>query len=332
MKKHLFALFALLVLALVGCPSSAPDKPIDASMFEPCLALDASIDGSTPHRLGSFNPTCTGTGLPHVVSGVQTSACSLVVQTTDVTGVLPMANGGTNVSALAAANGVVTSSGTALQQATGVLAGTNFVSVGAAPAAAAALRLPSPGNAYARNNGNTADLSVFETDNTDSVWIGSSSAATKQFTNIYLYNASSGNVAFGAGGATEFAIRGATGFVESGLPITGGSGYASSSPYGVHGVGSVALPTGVNATTTLVAAVYKNFTIQTTAALTANQNIVLPTATDATAYTKVINNICTGAFSVIVQCTAGAFVTIANGKSAMVLVDSRGVTRLTPDT
>lgn len=101
------------------------------------------------------------------------------------------------------------------------------------------------------------------------------------------------------------------------------------SPYGMNGVGTQAMG---DANQTPTSSVYGNNTIKTTGLLTANRDLILPTSTDAAAYTKVINNACTGAFGVVVKCAAGTTVTVANGTSAVVLVDSRGVTRLTPDT
>jgi hypothetical protein len=88
-----------------------------------------------------------------------------------------------------------------------------------------------------------------------------------------------------------------------------------------------------DANQTPTVAVYRCGVIKTTGALTANRNLTLPTAaTNASAYTRWINNRCTGAFGVVVKdATAGTTVTVANGKSACVLFDGGGVTRLTAD-
>lgn len=113
-----------------------------------------------------------------------------------------------------------------------------------------------------------------------------------------------------------------------GKPIIGDSG--STSPYGVHGVGVQAM---ADANQTPSAAVYCFNAIRTTDALTANRDLILPVATDAGGYTKTIVNACSGAFSVVVKVVGGAggTVTIANGKAAVVLIDSNGVTRITAD-
>ncbi len=96
----------------------------------------------------------------------------------------------------------------------------------------------------------------------------------------------------------------------------------------VNNIGSQAM---ADANQTPAAAVYQCTGIKTTGALTANRDLTLPTATDAQGYAKWINNTCTGAFSVNVKCAAGAAVLVANGKSAWMWIDSRGVTRMTAD-
>jgi hypothetical protein len=112
-------------------------------------------------------------------------------------------------------------------------------------------------------------------------------------------------------------------------PIIGDS--ASSSPYGLNGVGTQAM---ADANQTPAASVYRYNTIKTTGAITANRDLTLPGATDAAAYTKMINNTCTGGgFGLVIKASSGLgdTVGIANLMSAMVLIDSRGVTRLTDD-
>jgi hypothetical protein len=306
-KQRLFALLAL-VLLLVGCPSTPPGLDAGEQRIPDATPVEAG------HRVGSYNPTPSGTGLRHVVSGVESSAASLIVDA-DVN--------------------VISGSKITPNFGAQALSTTGTAAFGATPATVGALRLPASFDERFRNNANTQDMFGLSADATDNLYIGVGSgfASATQVGQIAIYGTT--NVQLGTGSSVGIVVRN-TPVVNTYYQITlakamiGDS--ASSSPFGVHGLASVALPTGANATTTLTASVYAYNTIQTTAALTANQNVVLPTATDAAAYTKVINNICTGAFAVIVQCTAGVFVTIANGKSAMVLVDSRGVTRLTPDT
>ena len=78
---------------------------------------------------------------------------------------------------------------------------------------------------------------------------------------------------------------------------------------------------------TVAAAVYSYNTIATTGAITANKNLTIPAATDAAGYTKIIDNRCTGAFGIVVKDSGvGTTVTVPNGTTAAVLMDSRGAT------
>lgn len=94
------------------------------------------------------------------------------------------------------------------------------------------------------------------------------------------------------------------------------------------GLGTQAM---ADANQTPTESVYGFVAIKTTGALTANRDLVLPTLTDNQAREWTIINACTGGFSVVVKCAAGTTVTIANGKTAKVWVDSGGVTRVTAD-
>lgn len=211
---------------------------------------------------------------------------------------------------------------------TAALTGGTFISLGATPASAGAVRLSNAMSIRVRNSANSADLSAVETTGADVLGIGTdlSFTAAKQFSSINVYCTTSGSVALGVAATTYQYVTG--GANEMWKPVTGSS--VGSSPYGVHGVGAQAITDGAD--TTAAAAVYRYYTIKTTGAITADRNLILPAATDAAAYTKVINNTCTGAYSVIVKDGgAGTTVTVGNGKSAMVLFDSRGVTRLTAD-
>ena len=238
MKKSLFALFAL-ALVVAGCPSRAPE--VDASAFEAGTAVE--------HRLESFNPTCTGSGLPHVVSGVQTSACALVSQTADVTGVLAVANGGTHRSALGTGLQVLrtnagatdtewatpaTSAGVSGQVQTSdgacaftapanVLAGASYVSIGASPALSGAVRLANAGQIVGRNVGGTADVPLLYVDSSNDVWLGDAAAA-----NIRTRATSGFNVYLDSYGGFVFKIDSTNTY--NALPIIG-----NSTPYGVHG-------------------------------------------------------------------------------------------------
>ena len=131
------------------------------------------------------------------------------------------------------------------------------------------------------------------------------------------------NVSF-AGGAAVSKWDNSAGIHSEGLAQVGnGTAWGS-----VNGVGTQAM---ADANQTPAAAVYTQTCIATTGAITANRDLVLPTATDAQGYRKWLDNRCTGAFSVNVRCAAGTAILVGNGKKAEVWIDSRGVTRMTAD-
>lgn len=210
---------------------------------------------------------------------------------------------------------------------TAVLTGGTFVSLGATPATAGTVRLPSAGTVLFRNAADSADISALATNSSNNVYVGTDAAftAANQAASVKVYCTTGGNLALGVAGTTYQWIS--AGYNEMWKPVIGS--VAGTSPYAVHGVGTQAMADG---NVTVAAAVYCFNAIKTTGAITADRTLVLPAATDAAAYTKIINNTCTGAFGVIVKDSgAGTTVTVANGKSAMILMDSRGATRLTAD-
>ncbi len=203
---------------------------------------------------------------------------------------------------------------------------TGAYKAGATPATAGDFRLPSGGSIQARNAANTADITIGEQDASDDLYIGVDSALTgaKQSRQLKI-NASL--FMYGMIGTTVVGVL-ASGSLQVGVPITG-----YNSAWGaVDGVATQAMPAGAATSTVAAAVVYACKVIKTTGGITANQTLVLPAATDDQGYTKIINNKSTGAFGVIVSTGAGTTVTVANAKTAMVLVDSRGVTRITADT
>lgn len=201
------------------------------------------------------------------------------------------------------------------------------VSLGATPATTGTIRLPNTGAIYMRNAANSANLAIIQGVSNDSVYIGSESGGTD---NVISWAA--GQVIARADGgfsvgdtAGNYKFHVDANNLHSVVPIIGGdNSIIVNSPYGVHGVGTQAM---ADADQTPAGTIYKYNTIKTTGAITANRNLVLPAATDTAGYTKVINNICTGAFSVVVgDGGAGTTVTVNNGFTATVLFDSRGAT------
>jgi hypothetical protein len=195
---------------------------------------------------------------------------------------------------------------------------------GAAPATAGILRASyNTGNIMSqRNNTNTGNWPIITTGPSTTIF-----GDTTNSLNSYLQGYQLQIIANTAGDidlfcGSNFGLRIQGSALSSAQPILGDS--RSTSPYGVHGVGTQAM---ADANQTVVAAVYRYNTIKTIGAITANRNVVLPAATDAAGYTKVINNTCTGAFSIVVgDGGVGTTATIVNGTSGIVLIDSRGAT------
>lgn len=287
-------------------------------------------------QLGGGGSTPTGTGFRHVTGGAEDAAAVTV----DPTNAAHMTVG--------VANTVLTSNGAvgvwnaivnAFIDPAAAIAGTKIspdfgsqqvkttgsIALGATPASTGLMRLYATGASQPliRWNDGTADRDVIIGDSTGN---GLSFGGTGFLSNLYgssttVYAASN---LFLYGGATQsMTFNGASNF--NSLPMVGNSVAWGS----INSVGTQAM---ADANQTAAAAVFSYFCIKTTGALTATRTLTLPTATDAQGFMKLIDNTCTGAFGVTVQCAAGTTVTIANGKSALVWVDSRGVTRITPDT
>ena len=208
---------------------------------------------------------------------------------------------------------------------TNLLTLSDALAVGIDPASAGIIRVPYDGSSRIiiaeRNAADTDDYNVIAT-NAGSTIFGDVDTTTSMSGYTLALSA-------GAGGQIDTAINSGYGwFLTSAgfhvaVPILGDT--RASSPLGVHGVGTQAMGDADQAP---VAAVYKYNTIITTDALTADRTLTLPVATDAAAYTKIIDNTCTGGFNVIVSDGVGTTVSIPDGVRNTVLVDSRGVTKI----
>lgn len=206
----------------------------------------ATISGSTP----------TGTGIPHVVGGVQNAATSLIVDA-DVD-----------------------------------------------PAAAIAGTKVGPD-------------------------FGAQNVATTGFVSASQFRGSAGGAIFFPNPAISVFTLVIDNQINANAPIIG---YATTgSPYAVHGVGLQAM---ADANQTAGASVVCFRTIKTTGAITANRTLTVSAggATDPGGREFTLRNTCTGAFGIVVSTGAGTTVTVANGKIAILGVDSGGVYRVTADT
>ncbi len=193
---------------------------------------------------------------------------------------------------------------------------------GSNPAAIGNLRLPSAGSINFRNNPNTGDLIGLTTNSGDDILIGNTTSIYQGNIEALIPTGQRFRVRAQAG--NNWILSATNSNVLAGMPIIGDAGQPS--PYGVHGVGTQAM---ADANQTLAAGVYVFHTIKTTGAITANRNLVLPAATDAAGYTKIINNTCTGVFSIVVgDGGAGTTIKVPNGTIAHILFDSRGATNV----
>jgi hypothetical protein len=209
-----------------------------------------------------------------------------------------------------------------LGAATNVKGGSGFISIGINPASNGDIRLQNGSSIKFRDAGNTSDVPLISTTGLNIV-IGNNalvSSAELWANSSFLWGTASAGIYTTSG--SGYALRVLATKIEISLPVVG----AVSNPYGVHGVGAVAM---ADTNQTVATTVYVFNTIKTTGALTANRNLVLPAATDIAGYTKIINNTCTGAFSVVVgDGGVGTTVAVANGTTITVLFDSRGATQV----
>jgi hypothetical protein len=326
MKQRLFPLLFLLAL-LTGCPSTPPE--LDAGE----LRLPDATQVEAGHRVGSFSPTPSGTGLRKVVAGVESSAAATLVDA-DVSasaaiGVSKLAPAGTNgfvlkttagVAGWAAAGGGASAGATAGQVQTGdgiggftapanVLAGTSFVSIGATPAASGGVRLANATGVCTRNVGNTADVCSTFVDGSDWLYLGSDGVFAKQAAYAYL----------DAVNQLRFAINGAAiAYVTSTSLLSTVPIYGTSSPYGVHGKTTVT----TTGTFTLASADYALEAIMLTGGTAGTVTFPTP-SDDAHAYTKTIIN--TSGVTKTLTDGGATTQTFNTGFSARFLFDLAGV-------
>lgn len=204
---------------------------------------------------------------------------------------------------------------------------TGNVLAGATPrATTGVVRLPSAGAVKARNAGNTADISMIETDASDILFFGKGGGFTVAAADL------SGGMAFGAyvGGIYVFLVDASgAGAIRHGYVCLGSAG--AGSPYGMHGEVAVDMN---NANLVLSGAQYENTIIRvtSTAAFTANRTLTFPAPASAgLAYYKFVRNTQAGAFSVVCSTGAGTTVSIAQARGAWVLFNETGAVRMTAD-
>jgi hypothetical protein len=198
--------------------------------------------------------------------------------------------------------------------------GSGFIGLGAAAASAGSLRLGGTAGVFQHIVwwDGAANRNVVRTFS-GAILVGDDTGATQLRGATVSLTQSNGLDGFLVNGTTD---------IRASLPITGDPAYPS--PYAVHGLGTQAM---ADANQTAAAAVYCFRTIKTTGAITANRTLTIPNggATDPGGREFTLRNTCTGAFSIVVSTGAGTTVTVANGKTAVLGVDSGGVYRVTAD-
>jgi hypothetical protein len=248
-----------------------------------------------------------------------------------------VAQGGTGLTSIpGSANEVIINNATtAYGAATNVTAGTGFIGIGSGTlATTGVIRLPYNNAPDAltdvplfthMSSGGTNVRSIVSADQ-DIVYFGGDTQRTSTKTWDISRIAGQSASTMLAGGS--FILHCVSNAVEALKPITGSSGTAS--VFGVHGVGTQAMADSHQLS--VAASVYKYHTIVTTGANTVGEkDLQLPSAgSDLISYTKTIKCDCTG-FGVRVRNASGTTVSIGVGKTAMVLVWSGGVHRITAD-
>lgn len=162
---------------------------------------------------------------------------------------------------------------------TNVLAGTDFVSLGASPALAGNIRLPNAGVINSLRAAGGVDIPLLHTDASDVVWLGDTTVTTtlvigsSGYARVRSYAMS---IQDAAGSVDRLLVTSST--VESAYPVIGGN----STPYGVHGKVKITL----SGNHTLSAAEYAMDTIELNGSLATSPVITVPAATDAKKYKK----------------------------------------------
>ncbi len=235
----------------------------------------------------------TGTGIPHVVGGVQDAAASLIV------------NADVHASAAIA--------GTKVDPTFGA----QNVSVGATPATAGDIRLKSAVSVQGRNNANGANLTVLQTNASDELYIGCNTSFASNYTYTYLSPVTAGYL---YAGSTPALIWSATN-ISAALPIVG-----YSTPYSVNGMFLKTMTAAQSYD--LTGGEYSNTIFR----IVSNGANVLrfPPATDAAAYTKFIWN-ASGGGTISVRDTnaVSAMATLSSGTGAWFLFSDASVKQIT---
>lgn len=194
---------------------------------------------------------------------------------------------------------------------------TSNIALGATPATTGAVRHPTATGAYFRNNANSNNGRIYDTDASDVITIGDTSVVGG------LILTTNGNMLTRVGeliaqdsGATENRFRVGASLIENGKPRVGTTS-APNTAFASEGRATQAM---ADANQTLAAAIYSRRIVKFTGALTADRTATFPhPASEDASYEKLIVNDCSGAFNVIVSTGTGTTVNVANATGRAVL-------------
>ena len=191
--------FGIWVPTASGARVLIPNETFESSATSGWVA-----DVNFPIRNPSSGGTVpTGTGIPHIVGGVQSAAASLIVDAdvsavgvSKLVGTLPVASGGTGLTANPGAAGELLCSG--YTTASGVVGGAGFLAFGATPPAVGALRFTYAvtDTMIGAKDSTAIDRKVISRVAADSFLLGDTALTTQNWT----WNASTMTQTAGTGG------------------------------------------------------------------------------------------------------------------------------------
>lgn len=206
----------------------------------------------------------------------------------------------------------------------GTVASGNFISFGAAAATAGVVRLSTNSGICIRNDSDTTNIDIFVLDGSNNATVGHATGLSTLIFSTADYTVSRAGSFYlqDSAGNTNRLLVSSTLF-QFGLPRVGASGGSPNTPYASEGRATQAM---ADANKTAAASVYSRAIIKCTGALTADRTLTIPLpASEDASYIKVIQNLTTGGFNIVVK--AGAHATTVNVASGqkMVLATPDGV-------
>ncbi len=243
--------------------------------------------------------TPTGTGIPHIVSGVYNGATSLIVDA-DVNAAAAIA--GSKIDPNFSGQTITT---------------TGNIKLGSTPATSGNVRLPYQGSILANNSTSGANLNLIASASPDALSVWGTGA---NYGNASYFIGNGASASFET--AAVFSCAFSSTNVRAGVPIIGHTGQAS--PYGAHGGFNHSFAS--DASYTLTAAQYALYDCEfSTGSWTSGHNCIFPhPASDAVGYTKRVINLTS--YGITVSTGTGTTKSLSAGQSEVFRFASGGVT------